>query len=91
MSIPTLRYKRGALAAATLCSLLALSACGGSSAPRPELPPPAGSTPPPVSAGDSFFAYVAARIGSLLDNEEPAAIDAVTETKPENTEPEPVG
>jgi hypothetical protein len=42
-------------------------------------------------ASDSFFDYVMARVNALIDNEEPASIDAVTETKPENTEPAPVG
>jgi hypothetical protein len=31
-----------------------------------------------------------AQVGSMLDTTEPAAIDTVTETTPDNTEPEPV-
>ena len=85
------RRKRGAMLAAAFCSALALAGCGGGSdAPRH---PPGGSgapTPPPVATGDSFFAYVASVVVGLFDNNEPADIDAVTETRPENTEPEPV-
>ena len=83
--------KRGALLAAALCSALALSACGGDSkTPRPDLPSGGGTTTPPPVASDSFFDYVMARVNALIDNEEPASIDGVTETKPENTEPQPV-
>lgn len=77
------------LVAAALCTALVLSACGGSDkAPNVTLPPTTG-TPPgttPVSS-DSFFDFVLARVNSLIDNEEPASIDGVTESKPENTEP----
>lgn len=52
-------------------------------------PPPTGTVPPPPTA-DSFFTLVAARVASLLDNDEPVAVDALTATTPENTEPEPV-
>ena len=90
--------KRGALLAAALCTALALSACGGGSdSPRSETPPtggtPTGSTPPtsPPFASDSFFDYVSARVYALIDNGEPESIDGVTETKPEDTEPKPVG
>jgi hypothetical protein len=78
--------------AAALCTALALSACGGSHHhdSQADQPPPTGGTPP-VAANDSFFDYVMARVTALVDNEEPAAIDAVTETKPEDTEPKPVG
>jgi hypothetical protein len=41
-------------------------------------------------AGDSFFAVVVARVASLLDNDEPVAIDSAAATAPENTEPEPL-
>lgn len=86
------RYQRGSLAAALLCAALALTGCGSSNDdPPPQAPPDAGAPTPPPAAADSFFAYVMARVGSLLDDSEPESIDAVTETKPENTEPEPVG
>ena len=86
------RHKRGAMVAAALCAALALTACGSSN-DDPQPAQPGGSntpTPPPVAAGDSFFAYVAAIAANLLDNIEPQSTDDVTETKPENTEPEPV-
>ena len=90
MSIHLLLRRRGALAAALVCTALALGACGGDSkTPHVNLPP-GGGTPPQV-ASDSFFDYVLARVNTMLDNDEPAAIDGVTETRPEDTEPKPVG
>lgn len=73
-----------------LCAVLALTACGGG-LDKPASDQPAAGSTPPVGANDSFFDYVMARVNALIDNEEPAAIDAVTETKPEDTEPKPVG
>lgn len=90
------RHKRGLVTAAALCTALALTACGGSSSDDPQTPPaqpPVGGTPTPPAlpiASDSFFAYVMARVGTLLDNAEPESIDAVVATKPDSTEPEPV-
>lgn len=92
MSIHLLLRRRGALAAALVCTALALSACGGDSkTPHVNLPPGGGGggTPPPV-ASDSFFDYVLARVNTMLDHDEPAAIDSVTETRPEDTEPKPL-
>lgn len=76
--------------AAALCTALALSACGGSDRHDGQ-DGQSGTDKPPVVANDSFFDYVMARVGALIDNEEPASIDGVTETKPEDTEPKPVG
>ncbi|KQQ87826.1 hypothetical protein [Massilia sp. Leaf139] len=85
-------FSRHAALAAALCAALALGGCGGDSKTRFSEPPPTGGTPaPPPVASDSFFDYVLARVNALLDDAEPASIDAVTETKPENTEPAPVG
>ncbi len=76
------------LVAAALCAALALSACGGDhKAPQVTVPPPSGGSGTTPVASDSFFDYVLARVNALIDNEEPASIDSVTETKPENTEP----
>lgn len=90
-----LRHKRGLLVTAALCGMLALSACGSSNDDddRPQNPPPpTGSTPPPpVASGDSFFAYVMNIAANLVDGNEPEAIEGLVETKPENTEPQPVG
>jgi hypothetical protein len=85
--------KRGALLAAAFGTALVLSACGGSSndSPGTGTPPVAGTPTTPPFASDSFFDYVSARAYSLLEVEEPESIDAVTETKPEDTEPKPVG
>ena len=91
MSIPLLLRKRGPIAAAALCTVLALAACGGDSkTPHVQLPPGGTPTTPPV-ASDSLFEYVLARVNAMLDNDEPASIDGVTETKPEDTEPRPLG
>jgi len=85
------RLARGAALCAALCTTFALTACGGLDKPEADAPPGGGTTPPPVAANDSFFDYVMARVSALIDNEEPASIDGVTETKPEDTEPKPVG
>ena len=72
-------FHRNALAIAAVS--LALVACGSNNSSSPDLP-----TDPPVV--DAFFAYVSARIVSLLDTAEPIPIDDVTATMPEATEPE---
>ena len=89
-------------AAMVLVAVAALAGCGGSddykappvdtTVPTPPAPPvtPPVNPPPPVSMVDTFFAYVSNLVGSMLDNDEPASIDAATVTAPENTEPEPV-
>ena len=77
--------------AAGAIALGALSACGGGSdSPGTPTPPPGGGTPPPSANVDQFFVLVAAKLGALLDDQEPAAIDHNTETRPEDTEPQPV-
>lgn len=89
------------LAGATmvLVAVAALAGCGGSddykappidtTVPTPPVTPPV-TPPPPVSMVDTFFAYVSNLVGAMLDNDEPASIDAAVITTPENTEPEPV-
>ena len=70
--------------------LLALSACGGSShhddtPPVVTQPPP---PPPPVSIVDAFYTAVLALIGDGAETTtEPAAIESVAATTPEDTEP----
>jgi len=84
--------RRVALLAAAFGTALALSACGGSSdSSSSDTPPVAGTPTTPPFASDTFFDYVAARAYSLLDIEEPESIENVTETKPDDTEPKPVG
>lgn len=81
------RMRTGAL----LVSLaLLLGACSDNDERKHVVapPPPTGTVPPPTA--DSFFTLVASRVASLLDNDEPVAIDALTTSTPENTEPEPV-
>lgn len=82
------RMRNGAL----LVSLaLLLGACSDNDDRKhvTQPPPPTGTMPPPPAA-DSFFSLVASRIASLLDNDEPVAIDTINATTPETTEPEPV-
>lgn len=82
------RLRNGAL---LLSVALLLGACGGSNDRDPvaTTPPPTSNNPPPVST-DTFFQTVLARIASLLDNDEPIAVEAIPITAPETTEPEPV-
>lgn len=80
----TWRKRAGAVAAALATGLL-LAACHSSHETRS--PPP---STPPAPVVDSFFTYVSARVASLLDADEPIAIDAVAATAPDDTEPEPV-
>ncbi|MCA1247899.1 hypothetical protein [Massilia sp. MS-15] len=69
---------------------LLLAACGGSNErERVAETPPTGTTPPGTTT-DSFFSLVAARVATLLDNDEPVAIDSAVATTPENTEPAPL-
>lgn len=89
----TLLARRLRGAALMLATAAVLSACGGSNDRPHEVvtpPPPVQNPPPPVVSTDSFFALVLARIGSLLDTDEPVPTDAITATAPETTEPEPV-
>jgi hypothetical protein len=72
-----------------LIALVALSACGGGS----NNSQPATTTPiatPPVTMADAFFAAVLSLLGDSGDNKEPAAVDGVAVTTPDNTEPEAV-
>ena len=82
------RLRNGAL---LLSVALLLGACGGSNDRDPvaTTPPPTSNNPPPVST-DTFFQTVLARVASLLDNDEPIAVEAIPITAPETTEPEPV-
>lgn len=89
---PSKGGKRLGFIAAALAAGVLLTACGDShDHSEPPAPAPAPTpTPTPVPVIDSFFAYVSARVASLLDTDEPIDIDAVPVTTPENTEPEAV-
>lgn len=65
-----------------------LSACGGGGGGS-ATPPPGNDAPPPPTI-DAFFQYVEARVGAMLDGDEPIDIDAVTATTQDTTEPEPL-
>ncbi|MCU6434973.1 hypothetical protein LPB67_14440 [Undibacterium sp. Jales W-56] len=65
---------------------LVLSACGGSdSGYGSSTPPP--PAPPPPSFMDTFTNFVASLLGKTSEDQEPQAIDAVTVTTPEDSEP----
>lgn len=66
-----------------------LTACGGGGGGNSATPPPGNQTPPPPTI-DSFFAYVEARVGALLDNDEPIEIETVPATTQDTTEPQPL-
>lgn len=77
-------------AALLVAVALFLGACGGSDNDKSTVPPPpTGTTPPPV-ASDTFIDTVRARIASLLETDEPIAVETIPVTSPETTEPEPV-
>ncbi|HEV2610704.1 MAG TPA: hypothetical protein VGU61_10600 [Noviherbaspirillum sp.] len=66
-----------------------LAACGGSGGDG-AVANPGGSNPPPMSTVDAFFTRVMALIGSSSDNTEPVAVDSVSPTTPEDSEPSPL-
>ncbi|SFL49856.1 MULTISPECIES: hypothetical protein [Rugamonas] len=76
-----------ALAVATV-----LAACGGGAGNgQADMKPPAtdpGIPVPPVL--DAFFAAVQALVGDSSDTAEPAAVDTVAVTMPEDGEPRPL-
>ena len=94
---PSGARQRLGFASAALAAALLLTACGSDNddhqaapGPAPAPAPTPTPTPPPVAAVDAFFAFVSAQVASLLDTAEPVAIDSVTATAPDNTEPEAV-
>lgn len=86
---PSGARKRLGFAAAALAAGLLLTACGSDNDDRHEPAPSPAPAPAPAPV-DAFFAFVSARVASLLDSDEPVAIDSVTVTTPDNTEPEAV-
>lgn len=73
---------------ALIAMTLLLSACGsggGSSDGGGTTTPPV--VTPPVVLLDSFYSAVLALIGSSPEDKEPAAIDSIAATAPDNTEP----
>ncbi len=73
-------------ALASLALAMALAGCGGGSSYGSSTTPPPPVTPP-VSMVDAFFSVVASLIGGSAETTEPQAIDNVTVTAPDNTEP----
>lgn len=67
-----------------------LTACGGGGGGGNSYTPSPGNEPPPRSTIDSFFTYVQARVGALLDSDEPIDVATVEATTQDTTEPEPV-
>lgn len=74
---------------AALAMATVLAACGGSG--QADMTPPTtdpGIPAPPVL--DAFFAAVQALVGDSSDTAEPAAVDTVAVTTPEDGEPRPL-
>lgn len=67
-----------------------LAACGGGGDGGGTAANPGGGSSPPMSTVDAFFSRVMALIGSSPENTEPVAVDSVTPTTPEDTEPSPL-
>ncbi|MDY7540000.1 hypothetical protein QN372_18940 [Undibacterium sp. RTI2.1] len=63
-----------------------LTACGGSSSSNNN-GGDTGTSPPPVTLIDTFTQFVLNLVGTSADTSEPQAIDSVTVTAPENSEP----
>lgn len=77
----------------SLVLMFALSACGGSGGAYDAGGTPPMATPsaaPPPSKTDAFITAVLALLGTSDDSAEPAAIDAVAATAPDDGEPAPV-
>jgi hypothetical protein len=72
---------------AFLCSALLLAACGGGHGSSGENTPPA---PPPQVMADAFFTKVLSFVASSPEDTEPADVDNVAQTAPDDKEPEPV-
>lgn len=89
--------KRTLLETAACGALLAaLSACGGSGSDDVASASPgtgAGSStgsPQQSAAGDSFVAHVLSFLSATSETNEPQAIDAITTTAPDASDPQPV-
>ena len=89
-TLHSFRRPRLAFAAAALAASFLLAGCGSHNDDDHNATPPPAPAPAPTPPMDAFIAFVKAQIASMLDTTEPVAIDSVTETTPDNTEPEPV-
>lgn len=92
-SLLSSRRTRAGLLSLLVGATLMLGACG-SNDPDPVVPPPVVTppvvvTPPPVAV-DAFVTQVTTTAATPLDVNEPASIDALVATMPEDTEPAPV-
>jgi hypothetical protein len=71
-----------------ICAMLLLTACGSdthtSSPPDVPTPPP---PPPSGPVADAFYTTVKTTVAAMPDDSEPAGIDGVASTAPEDTEP----
>lgn len=76
----------------SLMLMFALSACGGGGAGGAGDAPPMDQAPAatPSATVDSFITAVLALVGVSDDSAEPAAIDAIAVTTPEDSQPVPL-
>jgi hypothetical protein len=87
----TVRKPLAALAVA-LIAAVGLAACGGSETHTyPDTTPAPTPAPAPGPMIDAFFTAVMNFVAASSDATEPASIEAIVATSPENTEPEPLG
>lgn len=73
----------------SLILMLALSACGGSGGGDGAGGPSPVAAPPP-SVVDAFVTALLALVSDSGDSTEPAAVDTLAATTPEDSEPAPV-
>jgi hypothetical protein len=81
-----------ATAAAALAVAATLASCSHNDDDRGK--PPVAETPnppgPPVATTDAFITYVSQQVATADETSEPASVDGVAATAPENTEPQPL-
>jgi hypothetical protein len=81
-----------ATAVAALAVAATLASCGHSDDDHGgDMKPPVTETPtPPVATTDAFITYVSQLVATQDETSEPASVDGVAATAPENTEPQPL-
>ncbi|MES2105407.1 MAG: hypothetical protein V4634_15400 [Pseudomonadota bacterium] len=82
-----MKLRQTSAALASLALAMALAGCGGGSSYGSSASTPPPPVTPPVSMVDAFFSVVASLIGGSAETTEPQAVDNITVTAPDNTEP----
>jgi type IV pilus biogenesis protein CpaD/CtpE len=80
-----------ATAVAALAVAATLASCSNHDDDNGGAKPPVAETPtPPVATTDAFITYVSQLVATQDETSEPASVDGVAATAPENTEPQPL-